>query len=197
MYGPLEPSTTSYLQPTLPHSLPPRPAPELPKPTPPPPPPAVVASSGQQMVTIRRVMGNMSEPVVTVTLKGQSADAPDRVLFTLVNGQVLSNGDKSTPTTGSAAASAAPVTPAAPAVPLSRKKQKKKEKKMLKRQQQQQLEQQQQQQQHQNHLHHQQHQPSMMMNGSATSFSHSQQTYQRLQQVIFHRVATFLDFFTV
>lgn len=43
----------------------------------------------QQMVTIRRVMQpNLSEPVVTVTLKGE-VPANDRILFTLVNGQVI------------------------------------------------------------------------------------------------------------
>lgn len=47
------------------------------------------SSQPQQMVTIRRVMQpNLSEPVVTVTLKGETPDN-DRVLFTLVNGQVL------------------------------------------------------------------------------------------------------------
>ena len=46
------------------------------------------------MVTIRRVMQpNVSEPVVTVTLKGETPEN-DRVLFTLVNGHVLST-DKS------------------------------------------------------------------------------------------------------
>merc|ERR1712071_474988 len=58
--------------------------------------PSVVTSSvtsstsqPQQMVTIRRIMQpNLSEPVVTVTLKGETSDN-DRVPFTMVKGQVI------------------------------------------------------------------------------------------------------------
>lgn len=57
-------------------------------------PAAPASSQSQPMVTIRRVMQpNISEPVVTVTLKGETPEN-DRVLFTLVNGHVLST-DKS------------------------------------------------------------------------------------------------------
>ena len=102
------------------------------------------SSQPQQMVTIRRVMQpNLSEPVVTVTLKGETP-ANDRVLFTLVNGQVLPT-DKSKPssTAGNSTLSSsqgsnnispkAAKPPSNPASAQSVKKQKKQEKKKQKR----------------------------------------------------------------
>ncbi|XP_063221682.1 uncharacterized protein LOC134530617 isoform X2 [Bacillus rossius redtenbacheri] len=48
-----------------------------------------------QMVTIKRVIEpNGAEPTVTITLKGTTPDE-DKVLFTLINGQVLPSQDKS------------------------------------------------------------------------------------------------------
>merc|ERR1711972_883299 len=42
-----------------------------------------------QMVTIKRIMmPNNREPTVTITLKGENPGAADKVLYTLVNGQV-------------------------------------------------------------------------------------------------------------
>lgn len=114
LYGPIQP-TPSYLQQPLSFSQPfkmtPSPSPGVSDPiipspsypTKPIPNPTYTSPSskttsasqslpnGQPMVTIRRVMQpNISEPVVTVTLKGETPDN-DRVLFTLVNGHVLSS----------------------------------------------------------------------------------------------------------
>jgi len=102
------------------------------------------SSQPQQMVTIRRVMQpNLSEPVVTVTLKGETPDN-DRVLFTLINGQVLptdkSNGSTSSsvvgnstlPSQGSTMPSSRNVDPISDPT-QSRKKQKKQEKKKQKK----------------------------------------------------------------
>ena len=97
------------------------------------------SSQSQPMVTIRRVMQpNVSEPVVTVTLKGETPDN-DRVLFTLVNGHVLSSdksggGASSKPSTATSIGSAnakqnEPVVSNA----QSRKKQKKLEKRIQKK----------------------------------------------------------------
>lgn len=105
----------------------------------------------QQMVTIRRVMQpNLSEPMVTVTLKGETPDN-DRVLFTLVNGQVLptvagqSNGVSNQSVGAPAAAksqkhsnsvpknSSGNTAAAAPTPVQSKKKQKKQEKKKLRK----------------------------------------------------------------
>ena len=104
------------------------------------------SSQPQQMVTIRRVMQpNLSEPVVTVTLKGETPDN-DKVLFTLVNGQVLPteklNSASSISTTGRStqpsqtsstiANGAVETTNSATAAQL-KKKQKKQEKKKQKK----------------------------------------------------------------
>lgn len=102
------------------------------------------SSQPQQMVTIRRVMqSNLSEPVVTVTLKGETPDN-DRVLFTLINGQVLPTeksagvtssslaGNSTLPLQGSSMTS--PITSETTSSPAqSRKKQKKQEKKKQKK----------------------------------------------------------------
>lgn len=104
------------------------------------------SSQPQQMVTIRRVMQpNLSEPVVTVTLKGETP-GNDRVLFTLVNGQVLptdkSNGvspgsvnnASGNVTLSSTQSSSTAVDPASNTnPPQSKKKQKKQEKKKQKK----------------------------------------------------------------
>ncbi len=167
LYGPLEPNP-SYLQQPLglsqPVKLAPPPNPvsiEPPRPSPvaipkvgsnsvQPPQTSVsglanntsTSSQPQQMVTIRRVMQpNLSEPVVTVTLKGETPDN-DRVLFTLVNGQVLPT-DKSKPsssagnstqgsnnTSSKAAEPASNLTPAQ-SVKKQKKQEKKKQKKLL------------------------------------------------------------------
>jgi len=90
-------------------------------------------SQPQQMVTIRRVMQpNLTEPMVTVTLKGETPDN-DRVLFTLVNGQVL-------PTSGGPAQSQKQSnsipksgTTTTPTTVLSNRKLKKQEKKKQKK----------------------------------------------------------------
>lgn len=152
LYGPLEP-TPSYLQQPIPHAITSQalqnnpvnyrvPSPVVQPPINPssitPTNPTATAKSSlsdptttsgqpQQMVTIRRVMQpNLSEPVVTVTLKGESP-GNDRVLFTLVNGQVL-------PTDGKNAPVASTVTPATAApTGMTKKKLKKKEKKKEKR----------------------------------------------------------------
>lgn len=165
LYGPIEPNP-SYLQQPMSYPQPAKLAPNLPlvvdssapnqaqlgtKVSPPK--PSVFPSSfgssttsqPQQMVTIRRIMQpNLSEPVVTVTLKGDTSDN-DRVLFTMVNGQVIptsKNSSTSASKTVSAPSlvsvpnqvEAKPVAPPA----LSRKKQKKlekkKQKKLLKKQ---------------------------------------------------------------
>ncbi|KAK7873317.1 hypothetical protein R5R35_011373 [Gryllus longicercus] len=53
------------------------------------------ATTAPQMVTIKRVMEpNGAEPTVTITLKGATPDK-DKVLFTLVNGQVCQSQDDS------------------------------------------------------------------------------------------------------
>lgn len=170
LYGPLEPNP-SYLQQPLGLSQPVKSSPpsnpvpiDPPRPSPISVPKGVVSpvqqqnSSGQvgstssssqpqQMVTIRRVMQpNLSEPVVTVTLKGETPDN-DRVLFTLVNGQVLPTDKASNPKPGNATgvsslspqvSSTAPPqtseTTRSPTSSQSRRKQKKQEKKKLKRQ---------------------------------------------------------------
>jgi len=149
LYGPIEPNP-SYLQQPMSQ---PQPQPSksavdscalsakvVPK-------PSVVTSSvtsstsqPQQMVTIRRIMQpNLSEPVVTVTLKGETSDN-DRVLFTMVNGQVIpanksgssSNSNSRTTTTTTPKMSVpTPPQPEKPAV--SKKKQKKLERKKQKK----------------------------------------------------------------
>nr|CAD7452856.1 unnamed protein product [Timema tahoe] len=62
------------------------------------PPPARAKAEDQQppqMVTIKRVIEpNGTEPTVTITLKGTTPDE-DKVLFTLINGQVLPSHEKS------------------------------------------------------------------------------------------------------
>ena len=104
------------------------------------------SSQPQQMVTIRRVMQpNLSEPVVTVTLKGETPDN-DRVLFTLINGQVLPTdkskgstsstvaGNSTLPSQGSTMPSSRNVEPVSDSTPTqTRKKQKKQEKKKQKK----------------------------------------------------------------
>ena len=155
LYGPLEP-TPSYLQQPIPHSISSQTLQNSPVnyrlPSPvnasPPAPTANPTSSAtcntttnslsnpttpsgqpQQMVTIRRVMQpNLSEPVVTVTLKGESP-ANDRVLFTLVNGQVLPTDGKASSPPGTAPTAAK----AKAATGMTKKKLKKKEKKKEKR----------------------------------------------------------------
>ncbi|XP_066991500.2 mucin-5AC isoform X2 [Anabrus simplex] len=69
----------------------------------PPPAPAVTSNPSSnpaappQMVTIKRVMEpNGAEPTVTITLKGATPDK-DKVLFTLVNGQVCQSQEESKP----------------------------------------------------------------------------------------------------
>lgn len=169
LYGPLEPNP-SYLQQPLGLSQPVKMAPPS-NPVsidPPRPNPVVIPNTGsnsvqqqqtsvsglasspstssqpQQMVTIRRVMQpNLSEPVVTVTLKGETPDN-DRVLFTLINGQVLPTDKPTTssslavnstlPSPGSTMPSSRNVEPVSDSTPTqSRKKQKKQEKKKQKK----------------------------------------------------------------
>ncbi|EFX75642.1 hypothetical protein DAPPUDRAFT_107725 [Daphnia pulex] len=169
LYGPLEPNP-SYLQQPLGLSQPVKMAPPS-NPVsidPPRPNPVVIPNAGsnsvqqqqtsvsglasspstssqpQQMVTIRRVMQpNLSEPVVTVTLKGETPDN-DRVLFTLINGQVLPTDKPTTssslavnstlPSPGSTMPSSRKVEPVSDSTPTqSRKKQKKQEKKKQKK----------------------------------------------------------------
>ena len=166
LYGPIEPNP-SYLQQPMTHPQPVKLPSSLPlivdtstssqaqsgsKASPPKPsvfPTSFVSSASsqpQQMVTIRRIMQpNLSEPVVTVTLKGDTSDN-DRVLFTMVNGQVIPTNknidtcvSKTTVGVPSLASVPSPLEarPAAPPT-LSRKKQKKlekkKQKKLLKKQ---------------------------------------------------------------
>lgn len=159
LYGPIEPSP-SYLQQPLsfnqPFKITPSPATAsessipsyqtTPQPTPTYTPPSNTATStnpspsqSQPMVTIRRVIQpNVSEPVVTVTLKGETPDN-DRVLFTLVNGHVLSSDKSSSgpPSEPPSTPSIAPVNikQSEPAVSnaQTRKKQKKLEKRMQKK----------------------------------------------------------------
>ena len=161
LYGPIEPNP-SYLQQPISHPQPAKLVSNLPlvvdssassqaqqgtKVSPPKPSvfPASLVSSNtsqpQQMVTIRRIMQpNLSEPVVTVTLKGETSDN-DRVLFTMVNGQVIPT-NKSSSTCGTKTAVSTTSLPSVPnqletkpAAPptLSKKKQKKLEKKKQKK----------------------------------------------------------------
>merc|ERR1719412_830098 len=60
------------------------------RPAAPAPVPAAPAKSDQPMVTIKRVMNpGISDPTVTISVKKEEEKEPEKVLFTLVNGQVM------------------------------------------------------------------------------------------------------------